>query len=206
MRPSFWGNSRSVTPLAWGLIPLLLIIGILIFFFGDTDSERVNVISLEQTSGGERVWLGETDVPDQEWSDAFIPPSEAVRSALLRSLASFRSERVQQGIRLEVSAVDNNETGRQVARQIGAALGQYSLGRTRASPTEHSVHITQLRASPRDQGMVHHLLSAMSPYLKGEVWIQYDDNANAETMILHLADNPIFGGDGTVWYGVDTQD
>ncbi len=203
MWKSFWGNSRSAAPLAWGLIPLLLLIGILIFFFGDTGNDRSNVVSLEQTPGGERVWLGETDVPDQEWSDAFIPPSAAVRSALLRALASFRGERPQQGIRLEVSAVDDNEAGRQVARQIGAALGQYSLGRTRAAPTEHSVHITQLRASPHDRGMVHHLLSALSPYLKGEVWIQYDDNA--ETMILHLADNPVFGGDGTVWYGVDTQ-
>jgi hypothetical protein len=204
MWKNFGGNSRSAAPLAWGLIPLLLLIGILIFFFGDTDSDRINVVSLEQTPSGERVWLGETDVPDREWSDAFIPPSEAVRSALLRALAGFRGERPQQGIRLEVSAVDDNEAGRQVARQIGAALGQYNLGRNRAASAEHSVHITQLRVSPHDRGMVYHLLSALSPYLKGEVWIQYDDNA--ETMILHLADNPVFGGDGTVWYGVDTQD
>ncbi len=200
----FTGNTRSMTPFAWGLIPLFLVIGLMIFF-GDTTGERRGITVLEQTPGGERVWLGSTDIPDHAWSQTFNAPSDDTRAALLRALASFRGERVQQGIRLDVSAVDDNEAGRQVARTLGSALGQYNLGRAQPSTAEYSVHITQLRAAPRDRGLVHHLLAALSPYLKGEVWIQYDEGASTASMTLHLADAPLFGEDGTVWYGLDVQ-
>lgn len=201
-----FGGSRSAAPLAWGLIPLFLIIGIIIFFFGDLDARHDGIHIMERAPTGERVWLGSADIPDHAWSAAFIAPNDEVRTALLESLSSFRGERVQQGVQLEVSAADANEAGRQVARQIGSALGQYGVGRARTASTTGPAPITQLRASPRDRGLVLHLLSALSPYLKGEIWIQYDESASTRSMTLHLADDPLFANDGTVWYGLDVHE
>lgn len=201
------GNpSRSIAPLAWGLVPLFLVIGVLIYVFGDAPSQSSNLLTMERSSSGERVWLGSSDIPDRAWSESFVPPNDAVRTALLQELARFRGERVQQGIELEVTAAASNEAGQQVARQIGSALGQYSLGKARDTDERASISFTTLRAAPRDRGMVHALLTALSPYLKGEVWIQYDESANTRSLTLHLADHPHFGDDGTVWYGLDVYE
>lgn len=197
------GNpSRSIAPLAWWLIPLFLFIGILIYFFGDFDGARSGLLDMHRAPSGEQVWLGDSNIPDQSWSESFVAPSEEVRARLLQNLSRFRGERVQQGIELEILA--SAETGHQVAQQLGSALGHYGMGKaTRRSGEASAVPFTTLRAAPRDRGMARELLAALSPYLKGDIWIQYDESVNTRTMTLLLADDPLFGHDGTVWYGLD---
>lgn len=196
--------SRSIAPLAWLLLPLFLFIAILIHFFGNDTSPSTDYHLMERASSGERVWLGTARKPDWNWSEPYIAPSETVRAQLLKSLARFRGEHAQQGIFLEVTASGSNEAGYQVAQQLGAALGQYGLGKT-ARPPAHDgrLPISILRAPPRDRSMAQQLLKALSPYLKGEIWIQYDESTSTRSMTLHLADQQWFGEDGTVWYGLD---
>lgn len=199
------GNpSRSIAPLAWFLIPLFLLIALLIYFFGDTTSQTDELHLMEVSPSGEGVWLGSPDEPDWVWSESYVAPSETVRSQLLQRLARFRGERVQQGIQLTVTASADNEAGTRVAQQLGAALGQYGLGQSARPPAETaSPTISVLRAPPRDRGLAKQILAALSPYLRGNIWIQYDENFSTRSMTLHLADEQLFGEDGTVWYGLD---
>lgn len=199
------GNpSRSIAPLAWFLIPLLLFIAILIYFFGDTEPQSADIHLLEVAPSGEGVWLGSPNEPDWVWSESYVAPSEEVRAQLLQNLARFRGERAQQGIQLAVTASADNEAGARAAQQLGTALGQYGLGRTaRASGESDNATISILRAPPRDRGMARQLLAALSPYLRGEIWVQYDESISTRSMTLHLADQQLFGEDGTVWYGLD---
>ena len=199
------GNpSRSIAPLAWFLIPLFLLIAILIYFFGDTDPQSTDIHLMEVASSGEGVWLGDPNEPDWIWSESYVDPSEEVRAALLQSLSRFRGEQAQQGIQLAVAASADNPAGVRVAQQLGTALGQYGLGQVTRAPAEAgNTSSSILRAPPRDRGMVRRLLAALSPYLRGKIWVQYDESISTRSMTLHLADQQLFGEDGTVWYGLD---
>lgn len=199
------GNpSRSIAPLAWLLIPLFLFIAIVIYFFGDTTPQSTDLHLMEVSPSGEGVWLGDPDEPDWVWSESHVAPSEAVRSQLLQRLARFRGEHPQQGVQLMVTASASNEAGLRVAEQLGTALGQYGLGQTTRPPAEAgSPTISILRAPPGDRGMARQLLAALSPYVRGEIWVQYDESISTRSMTLHLADQQLFGEDGTVWYGLD---
>lgn len=195
--------SRSIAPLAWFLIPLFLFIALLIYFFGDTTSRDGDLHLMEASPSGEGVWLGEPDEPDWVWSESYVAPAEAVRAQLLQRLARFRGERVQQGIQLSVTASAHNEAGLRVAQQLRAALGQYGLGQTTQPSKVNGQTVSILRAPPRDRAMARQLLAAFYPYLRGEIWVQYDESISTRSMTLHLADEQLFGEDGTVWYGLD---
>jgi len=183
----------------WFLIPLLLVVlGVAYWFSGSDPEERGDVASVTVLSESDDAqWLRlPTVVAAGEVGSRYVEPADALRAGVLQNLAQFRVNYQQLAPYLKVKAAPGLENGQRLAQQLGSVLAHYGLGRTAASDAQSLPDkrraLLVLRGARKDAEIIRRLLAALSPYLSGEVLVQFDDARRIDQLELYLLGEPGF--------------
>ncbi len=199
-------NRRNIKPLAWGLIPLAIVVAILLLFFRAPEEQQRNLPEvIGQGPGFVQLHLAQVPIADREaLSDQFRPLSAARRDRLLSHLASFRAEYRQSAPLLRVWARPGRENRRRVAEQLGNSLAQLELGgMAREAPATVPAGGAPLVlvCAQRDQQIARELLGALSVYLAGEVELRFDESTTLGSLALYVLGDPAFNAEGVAFFG-----
>lgn len=190
----------------WLLLALLVSLLLLMFLVRGWNGGPEPVLEVVASgSGWQRARLvGEGGVPANgaPLSEHFLAISSANRERVLENLSRFRADYKQLAPFLRVSASPTLESRSLLADQLGRVLARYGLGGTApeaVSPplaTEPGASLVMI-CNERHLVIAHRFLQALSPYLRGEVLIQFDDGRNVDHMQLFIKGNPRFAPGGT---------
>ncbi|MBV1786651.1 hypothetical protein KQ940_01125 [Marinobacterium sp. D7] len=92
----------------------------------------------------------------------------------------------------------------QLAQRIGSSLAHYGLGRavkadSRLLPDRQRATLV-LRGARDDAEIIQHLLAALSPYLSGDILVQFDDSRRIDQLELYLLGEPRFTAQGVALF------
>lgn len=203
MRPTF----RVGVPMKFVLylLPLFLIVLGLGVWFGGLGSNppRYNLHSSVQVLSDAPTarWLRLPDnVAASDLTGEYIATGDNMRARVLQNLSEFRTTYKQLAPFMKVSAAPGNEAGQQLAQRIGSSLAHYGLGRavkadSRSLPDRQRASLVLLGARD-DAEIIQHLLAALSPYLSGDVLVQFDDTRRIDQLELYLLGKPSFTAEG----------
>lgn len=199
-------SRQNVKHLAWGLLPLAVLVVGLIVIFGVPEDRRLSSPTI--TERGEsymHLQLGQAVKADgMELSSQFTPLSSDRRDQLLNSLSRFRAQYKQSAPQLRVWAPPGSENAQRVARQLGTSLAQLGLGKTvrRApGPVPDSDAPMVLMGTEKDQNIIRQLLTALSFHLAGDMEVRFDDTVSLDNLILYLPGEPRFTPEGIAYFG-----
>lgn len=193
-------------PRLWLLLALLVALLLLMFLVRGWNGGPEPVLEVVASGPGwHRVMVArEGGIADtgKPLSDDFVVISSDNRERVLQNLGRFRADYKQLAPFLWVSAPPGIESRTRVADQLGSVLARYGLGRTRSEAVSPPLAIKPgaslaLICDRRHMEIAHRLLQALSPYLRGEVLIQFDDALNIDNMQLLIGGSPRFAADGT---------
>ncbi|GGB91292.1 hypothetical protein GCM10011352_16670 [Marinobacterium zhoushanense] len=186
------------------LLPLFLIVVGLFLWFGGLGSDAQNSSgtgSVEVLSDSDTArWLRLPPVDEiDELSSAYIAVDEKRRARVLQNLAEFRATYQQLAPFLEIKAVPG-EAREKLAQRLGQALGHYGLGRAvkddaDSFPDRRRAALV-LRGARDDAEIIKRLLAALSPYLSGDVLVQFNDDQRIDRLQLYLLGDPGFTKEG----------
>lgn len=179
-------SSRNLSPQAWLLIPLALLVGGLILFFGQTD-DNASVRVVQSSSSGMVLSIG-----PGEGGPPGTAGAKARRAQALANLAEFRAHYQQLSPFVSVIAIDDSAAGGAFARELGDLLAELNLGnRVKQPPAatggEDSAAI-RLRCAPGDGSVARDLVAALSPLLRGSATITFDQSLGVADMLLAVSD------------------
>ncbi|NVK41804.1 MAG: hypothetical protein HWE39_11230 [Oceanospirillaceae bacterium] len=133
--------------------------------------------------------------------DGYVPESPQLRAQVLQNLNEFRAAYRQLAPALEVLALPGLDSRQSLAERLGSALAFQGLGQARQA--ELSLEDPSLvpapmllRCAPKDFKLVQRLLEALSPYIAGDVLIQFDENIRTGELKLYLLGRPRFSEEG----------
>lgn len=173
----------------WGLL-ILIATGVVFFAVsnneGIDDADFPGVVTLTDAGEMHVVQLGPTD--EAAPYDRYQPVTAQVRDRVLQRLGEFRAAYKQLGPRVAVEVAPGEAAHRQVAQGLIEMLARYGMNAP-AAATDREAAAKQpiiLYCSPEDLPVAYALLSAVAPYIRGNVAIIKDRAYPASRMRLRL--------------------
>jgi len=189
--------------IVWYPLALLLaVLALLIWFkgspqLGQSASDSVTVLS--ESATGQWLKLPATGV-EGRLSSRYVTASEERRARVLQNLSEFRAAYKQLAPFIEIRAAAGLESRQRLAQRLGSELSHYGLGRALTgesrAPQDGERAALILYGSRGNAEMIRGLLAALSPYLAGEVLVQFDEAMRSDRLELYLLGEPGFTGDG----------
>ncbi|QIB64348.1 hypothetical protein [Kineobactrum salinum] len=190
---------RSLSKLAWGLIPLALIVATLLLLRPSGSDDGSADISLVASYPDAELWAVNPGLRPGAAGQEFVAPNSARRNRVLQRLGQFRADYRQSAPFLTISHSAGSPARRQFARELAGVLAQHDLGAAGAGPApaeaEREADII-VRAARRDQNIVRALLQALSPYYSAHVLLLFDESIRLDRLSLHIAGDPTFTREG----------
>lgn len=196
---------RSLSKLAWGLIPLTLIVATLLLF-RQPDTGNTAAIEVVTTYPGAQLLAVNPTLRRDDADGQFVAPDSARRNRVLQRLGQFRADYRQAAPFLTISHSPGSPGRQQFAAEVAGALAQHDLGATGTAPNLTNDAIMdetgdgqadmRVRAARRDRNIVRELLWALSPYYSGRVLLVFDDSVRLDNLSLHIGGNPVFTREG----------
>lgn len=193
----------SYSSLAIWMVPLLLLIAMLIFSFGEsqpTIRESLHITSLQP--GLEFARVADSDGPlPAAGEESVRAPSAAIRDQVLQRLRRFRADYKQAAPSIRVAANAANPRQAQLASTITGLLATASLnqqlGAQDVARTWEGVETALIiRGSGQDRQMVYRLLQALSPLLSGGVVLAFEGGQNTGRVDVIIRGEPRFTANG----------
>lgn len=194
-------GERSASRLAWGLIPLAVIIGVLLLMRPSADDPGATVTQLDTRPGAVLLAVN----AGESTSDAtpgFVPPAAARRDRVLQRLGQFRADYRQMAASMAVHYQAGSPDAENLAEVIAQALAQHGLGRGGAVAAEYADKGSEawnaglvVHTAQRHEEIVRRLLAALAPYFSAQVLLVFDD-ARVNELSLHIVGTPAFTEDG----------
>ena len=185
-------RERSLASQAWLLIPLALLIGGLVLYFGRGSDENQAVRVLESTASGMVLYIPPGRNAGQALTaDDSGKANQAARKAAMVKLAEFRAHYQQLSLFVGVIATDDSAAGAAFAGELGDLLAQFNLG----NRVKHTPILTDagdgapivLRCGPGDVSVARDLLSALAPLLQGKATIAFDPGLGVADLLLAVS-------------------
>lgn len=194
-------GERSASRLAWGLIPLAIIIGLLLLMRPPVSDSGATVTQLESRPGTMLLAVN-AEASAMNTAPGFVAPAPARRDRVLQRLGQFRSDYKQLAPSMVVHFRQDSPDAARVAEVISQALSHYGLGRDGATAAEPPATGSGSRdpglvvhTAQRDEAMVRRLLEALAPYFSAQVLLVFDDT-RASDLTLRIVGTPRFTEDG----------
>ncbi|MFC6673070.1 hypothetical protein [Marinobacterium aestuariivivens] len=204
MLRSIASGFRSVHLIAGGLL-ILLILSFLVDWSGEPQrSGESPLVVLSEAEDAQWIRLPAPAVTDR-LDRIYMAESEPLRAQVLQNLGEFRAAYQQLAPSLEVRVAPGLKSRQRLAERLGAALSHFGLGRARAGfdlalPGQARPAMLA-RCSGRDAEILRRLLAALSPYLAGDVLVQFDDSLRIDEIGLYLLGEPRFNEEGVAIFG-----
>lgn len=194
---NYWGRVG-----AWGLGAAILAIILYFTYSMGTDNaqwaeEFPRVVVLEMGDKTHRVRLT-SDIRGPVY-DQYQPLSGEVRDQVVRQLGEFRAKYKQLWPAITIESNPDNRTVHQVAQTLAQMLARFNLGQlVAAGDLEDTGQPLTLWCSPDNIPVAYTFLSAIAPYIQGELILIKDPSYSAARMKLQLQDTPRFNQNGSV--------
>lgn len=196
-RLNYWGRVG-----AWGLIAAILAIILYFAVLIGTDDARwaeefPRVVVLDVGDKTNRVRLT-SDIRGPVY-DQYQPLSSEVRDQVIQQLGEFRAKYKQLWPTITIQSNPDNRLVHQVAQTLAPMLARYDLGQLVAtSDLEDTEQPLTLWCSPNNIPVAYTFLSAIAPYIQGELILIKDPSYSAARMKLQLRGTPRFNQNGSV--------
>ena len=194
-------GTRSASRLAWGLIPLAIIIGVLLLLRPPASDPGATATQLETRPGATLLAVNSAGNAAAV-APGFVPPAPARRDQVLQRLSQFRADYKQLAPAMTVDYPPDSPDSAKLADELTRALSQYGLdrGAATAGPTPDNgggnwsapmvVHTAK-----GNEETVRRLLEALAPYFSAQVLLVFDDTRINE-LTLSIRATPAFTEDG----------
>ena len=194
-------GTRSASRLAWGLIPLAIIIGVLLLLRPPASDPGATATQLESRPGAVLLAVN-ADSSTTAASPGFVPPAPARRDQVLQRLSQFRADYKQLAPAMAVRYQADSPDSAKLADVLTQALSQYGLDRGTATSEpipdaggeDWSASII-VHTAQGDEETVRRLLQALAPYFSAQVLLVFDDTRISE-LTLRIMAAPAFTEDG----------
>ena len=144
-------GTGSVSRLAWGLIPLAIIIGVLLLLRPPASDPGATATQLDSRPGAVLLAVN-ADSSTTAASPGFVPPAPARRDQVLQRLSQFRADYKQLAPAMAVRYPVDSPDGAKLADVLTEALSQFGLDRGAATsePIPDNGCLLYTSPSPRD--------------------------------------------------------
>jgi len=202
--------NTSYSNIAWFLLPVALLSGLLILLF-DTSAIRTSQPQVlgRPAPGTELVSIRAPATTSAGDSVAdYVPPDELIHRQVLEKLRLFRTEFRQMAPGVTVSAAPGSAGRNMVAKTLSKFLAsaEFATGTGEPSTTalpEQAGADLLLYTREENREIVFQFLTALSPYLNGRVLLVFDHRATLGRLYLVVAGTPRFASNGRVVFPVE---
>lgn len=194
---NYWGRIGL-----WGLLVAIPAIILYLVFLAGTDGlqraaefPRVTVLAVGDRAN--RVQIG-TELGEPVYAQ-YQPLSSAVRDQVVQLLGEFRGKYKQLRPVVTIESDPQNDAAHQVAKTLAQMLARYNLGQLASEDVEEPIpeRPMALWCSPGDLQVTYALLSAIAPYIQGELAVIKDPDYSTGKMKLQLGSAPRFYPNGS---------
>jgi len=198
-------RARTLTysGLAIYLLPLLLLVAILIYSFGDREEAVEQSLNIKVLRPGlEFAMVARGDSPATAVvTESIHAPSPEIRDQVQQRLRRFRADYKQAAPSIRVTAIPGDSHQEQLAETITDLLAGASLDQENRSEDDESTPAgvdgaIMIRASSQDRQMVHRLLQALSPLLSGGVLLAFEGDQSTGRVAILIRGRPGFTAEG----------
>ncbi|MEQ8803083.1 MAG: hypothetical protein RLP45_13680, partial [Haliea sp.] len=119
-------GTRSASRLAWGLIPLAIIIGVLLLLRPPASDPGATATQLETRAGATLLAVNAAGTAAPA-APGFVPPAPARRDQVLQRLSQFRADYKQLAPAMTVGYPPDSPDSAKLAEELTRALSQYGL-------------------------------------------------------------------------------